>query len=59
MSSTSYFPHSLSSVTDNLYFQAMVMMKGLMGQCLNHETVLDCVRVKAKETEEELNSLKT
>ena len=28
--------HSLTSVTSNLYFQAMVMMKGLMGWCLNH-----------------------
>ena len=35
------------------------MMKGLIGRCLNHETVLDRVRAKANETEEELNSLKT
>ena len=35
------------------------MMKGLMGQCLNHETALERVRAKANETEEELNSLKT
>ena len=34
------------------------MMKGLMGRCLNHETVLDRVRAKANEMEEELNGLK-
>ena len=34
------------------------MMKGLMGQCLNHETALDRVRVKANETEDKLNDLK-
>ena len=34
------------------------MMKGLMGRCLNHDTALDCVRAKANETEDELNSLK-
>ena len=44
--------------TNHLCFQAMVMMKGLMGRCLNHETALDHVRVKANETEDELNGLK-
>ena len=34
------------------------MMKGLMGRCLNHDMALDCVRAKANETEDELNSLK-
>ena len=53
------FFRSLNFVTNNLYFQAMVMMKGLMGWCLNHETALEGVRAKANETEEELNSLKT
>ena len=38
-------------------FQAMVMMKGLMGWCLTHETALEGVRAKAKQTEEELNQL--
>ncbi|KAL0008763.1 hypothetical protein SO802_010265 [Lithocarpus litseifolius] len=38
--------------------QVMLMMKGLMGRCLNHETALDCVRAKAKVTEEELAELK-
>lgn len=33
-------------------------MKGLMGWCLNHEMVLDRVRAKANETEDELNGLK-
>ena len=34
------------------------MIKGLMGQCLNHEMVLDRVRLRANETEDELNGLK-
>ena len=36
----------------------MVIMKGLMGWCLNQETTLDRVRARANETEEELNGLK-
>ena len=36
----------------------MVMMKGLMGQCLNHETALDRVRAKAEQTEDDLNQLR-
>ena len=36
----------------------MVMMKGLMGRCLNQETTLDCVRAKANEMKDELNGLK-
>ena len=40
-----------------LVFQAMVMMKGLMGQCLTHETALECVQAKAELTEDELNQL--
>ena len=51
MPSTFYFSHSLTSVTNNLCFQAMVMMKRLMGRCLNHETALDRVRARANETE--------
>jgi len=34
------------------------MMKGLMGRCLNQETALHRVRVRANETEDELNGLK-
>ena len=34
------------------------MMKGLMGRCLNHETMLGRVREKARLTEEELIELK-
>ena len=34
------------------------MIKGLMGQCLNHEMVLDRVRARANETKDELNGLK-
>ena len=34
------------------------MMKGLIGQYLNHETTLDRVRAKANEMEGELNGLK-
>ena len=33
-------------------------MKGLMGRCLNHETTLDCIREKARLTEDELNELR-
>ena len=39
-------------------FQAMLMMKGLMGRCLNHETTLGRVREKARMTEDELLELK-
>ncbi|XP_050290459.1 uncharacterized protein LOC126728716 [Quercus robur] len=38
--------------------QAMVMMKGLMGQCLSHETALDRVRAKVEQTKEELLQLR-
>ena len=58
MPSTFYFSCSLTSVTNNLCFQAMVMMKGLMGRCLNHEAMLNCVRARDNETEDELNGLK-
>ena len=34
------------------------MMKGLMGWCMNHEMVLDHVRKKVNETEDELSGLK-
>ena len=40
-----------------LVFQAMVIMKGLMGRCLTHETALERVRAKAEQMEEELNQL--
>ena len=36
-------------------FQAMVMMKGLMGQCFSHETTLERVRGKAEQTEDKLS----
>ena len=36
----------------------MLMMKGLMGQCLNHETMLGWVREKARLTKDELIELK-
>ena len=39
-------------------FQAMLMMKGLMRRCLNHETTLGRVREKARITEDELLELK-
>ncbi|XP_065634743.1 uncharacterized protein LOC136069775 [Quercus suber] len=38
--------------------QAMIMMKGLMGRCLNHETTIGRIRGKAKLMEEELLNLK-
>ena len=39
-------------------FQAILMMKGLMGRCLNHETTLGQVREKARLMEDELIELK-
>ena len=36
----------------------MVMMKGLMGWCLQHETTLERVRAKADLTDDELSQLK-
>ena len=36
----------------------MVMMKGLMGRCLNHETALEHVWARAEVTEDELSQLK-
>ena len=36
----------------------MLMMKGLMGRCLNHKTALDCIKAKARSTEDELVELK-
>ena len=58
MPSTFYPSRSLTSITNNLCFQVMVMMKGLVGQFLNHEMALDRVRARANETEDELNGLK-
>ena len=37
----------------------MVMMKGLIGQCLKHEATLERVRSKAEQTEDELNQLRS
>ena len=37
----------------------MVMMKGLMGWCLKHEATLEHVWSKAKQTEDELNQLRS
>ncbi|XP_075668664.1 uncharacterized protein LOC142638518 [Castanea sativa] len=39
--------------------QAMLMMKGLMGRCVNHETTMDRLRKKNKTMEDELHELKT
>ncbi|XP_030930837.1 tropomyosin alpha-1 chain-like [Quercus lobata] len=39
--------------------QAMVMMKGLMGRYLSHETTLERVQAKSKQTEDELNQLRS
>ena len=36
----------------------MLMMKGLIGCCLNHEMALDCVKAKASSTKDVLNGLK-
>ena len=58
MPSTFHFSCSLAFVTNNLCFQALMMMKGLMGRCLNHEMELDRVRARANKMEDELNSLK-
>ena len=52
-----FFPSSCL-VINPFFFQAMLMMKGLMGRCLNHETTLDHIRVKVNSTEDELNELK-
>ena len=35
------------------------MMKGLMGRCMKHEATLERVRSKAKQTEDELNQLRS
>ena len=35
------------------------MMKGLMGRCLTHEVTLERVRIKAEQTEDELNQLRS
>ena len=50
-------PYSLFEI--NFYFfQAMLMMKGLMGRCLNHETTLGRIREKARLMEDEQIELK-
>ena len=36
----------------------MLMMKGLMGRCLNHEMSLDRIWEKARSMEDELNELR-
>jgi len=36
----------------------MLIIKGLMGRCLNHETALDHIRAKLRLTEDELAKLK-
>ena len=50
-------PYSLFEI-NFYYFQAMLMIKGLMGQCLNHEMTLGRVREKARLTKDELIKLK-
>ena len=52
------FLSSTCLVTKLFCFQAMLMMKGLMGRCLNHEMALDCVRAKAQLVEADLGELK-
>ena len=37
----------------------MVMMKGLMGRCLKHKATLERVWTKVKQTEDELNQLRS
>ena len=37
----------------------MLMIKGLMGRCLNHETALDHLQVKATLMEDKLSELKS
>ena len=36
----------------------MLMVKGSMGRCLNHETMLDRIREKVRLTKDELNELR-
>ena len=36
----------------------MLMMKGLMGRCLNHKTALDRIKAKTRSIEDELVELK-
>ena len=50
--------HVLCLKLISILFQAMLMMKGLMGQCLNHEMMLGWIREKAKLMEDELIELK-
>ena len=50
--------HCLSISNPFFTFQAMVMMKGLMGRCLSHKTALERVRAKAEAMEDELSQLK-
>ena len=52
-----FFP-SPCLVTNPFVFQKMLMMKVLIGRCLNHETALNHIRAKATSTEDELNELK-
>ena len=46
-------------LTPFFVFRAVIMMKELMGRCLNNETALESVRAKAELTEDELSQLKT
>ena len=46
-------------VTNLFFLQAMLMMKGLMGCCLNYETSLDRLQAKENLTEDKLNELKS
>ncbi|XP_065621376.1 uncharacterized protein LOC112038720 isoform X1 [Quercus suber] len=53
--------HSMEAMGETGLFniaQAMLMMKGLMGRCLSHETTLDRLREKAKATDDELTQLR-
>ena len=58
-SQPSTFFSSTYLATNFFCLQAMLMMKGLMGRCLNHEIALDRLRAKATLTEDKLNELKS
>jgi len=53
------FVHSILFLSNpsNFLFQSLIMMKGLMDRCLNHETALERVRAKAEQMEDELGQL--
>ncbi|XP_030954307.1 uncharacterized protein LOC115976903 [Quercus lobata] len=47
--------HSTEAMRETGLFaiaQSLIMMKGLMDRCINHETALERVRAKAEQTED-------